>query len=118
VLGYLAANCGSCHKGDGEIAPQMPSLRYSDLIRDGDAAAAGLIGRRTVWQVPGVAEGASVLIDPSAPDTSAMLARMRSRSPSSQMPPLGTVLRDQVAVDALTAWVRRDLATTTAARNK
>lgn len=109
MLGYLAANCGSCHRGDGEIASQMPSLKHSDL-RDGDAVAVSLVGRGTVWQVPGVREGASVLIDHGTPDASAMLRRMRSRSPSSQMPPLGTVLRDEKAIDALAKWISGDLA--------
>ena len=93
------------------------SLEEAATEVDG-AAAAGLIGRRTVWHVPGAADGASVLIDPVEPELSALLARMRSRSPSSQMPPLGTVLRDQVAVDALTEWIRGELATTAAARNR
>jgi mono/diheme cytochrome c family protein len=109
MLGYLTANCGSCHKGDGEIAPQVPSLRYDGLLRDGDAVARSLVGRRTAWQVPGVREGGSTLLDPSSPDASAMLVRMRSRSPSSQMPPLGTVLRDQKAIDALSQWMSGDL---------
>ena len=111
MLGYLAANCGSCHRGDGEIAVTMPSLKHSDLLRDGNATALSLVGRGTAWQVSGVREGATVLIDPGAPDTSAMLVRMRSRSPSSQMPPLGTVLRDQKAIDALLQWMSGDLAT-------
>jgi hypothetical protein len=88
----------------------MPSLKHSDLVRDGDAVASSLVGRSAAWQVPGVREGASVLIDSVAPDASAMLVRMRSRSPSSQMPPLGTVLRDQKAVDALAQWISGDLA--------
>jgi hypothetical protein len=87
----------------------MPSLKHSDL-RDGDAVAVSLVGRGTVWQVPGVREGASVLIDHGTPDASAMLMRMRSRSPSSQMPPLGTVLRDEKAIDALSKWISGDLA--------
>jgi hypothetical protein len=33
--------------------------------------------------------------------------RMRSRRPSSQMPPLGTVIRDQQPVDVITAWIQR-----------
>jgi cytochrome c553 len=106
MIGYLSTNCGSCHRGDGEMAVRVPSLRYSDVMPDGDAAAAALAGRTTDWQVPGVREGGSVLIDPASPESSAMLVRMRSRSPSSQMPPLGTVLRDQEAIDALTQWVR------------
>jgi cytochrome c553 len=111
MLGYLAANCGSCHRGDGEVAVQVPSLKPSDVLRDGDAVALRLVGRATAWQVPGLREGASVLIDHQAPEASAMFVRMRSRSPSSQMPPLGTVLRDERAVDALSQWIRGDLAT-------
>jgi mono/diheme cytochrome c family protein len=110
MLGYLAANCGSCHRGDGEMAVRVPSLRYDQMLRDGDAVAASLIGRGTSWQVPGVRDGASVLIDVAAPESSAMLIRMRSRSPSSQMPPLGTVLRDDAALEMMRQWIARDLA--------
>jgi hypothetical protein len=105
LLGYLAANCGACHNGSDEIAVVGPSLKFSDLMADGDAVAARLVNHRTSWQVPGVAEGQSVLIDPRLPDQSAMLVRMRSRRPSSQMPPLGTVLRDEDAVTALRQWI-------------
>ena len=110
VLGYFTANCGSCHRGDGEMAVQVPSLRYSDVMHDGDATALRLVGRRTDWHVPGSQDGTSVLLDPVAPERSAMLYRMRSRSPSSQMPPLGTVVRDQQAVDALARWISGVLA--------
>jgi hypothetical protein len=105
VLGYFAANCGSCHNRSGEIATLGPSLKHSDLLADGDAIARSLVGHPTHWQVPGQPEGASVLIDPVTPEKSAMLVRMRSRSPSSQMPPLGSVVRDQVALDAVRRWI-------------
>ena len=65
-----------------------------------------MIGQRTKWQVPGLADGASVLIDPRAPENSAMLVRMRSRRPSSQMPPLGTVVRDEAAIDGMNRWLK------------
>ena len=107
LLGYFAANCGSCHNASGEIATLGPSLKFNDLLDDGDAVAARLLGHATNWQVPGVPEGKSVLIDPRAVDQSAMLVRMRSRRPSSQMPPLGTVLRDDAALAALTRWAQR-----------
>ena len=106
VLGYLLANCGTCHDGRGEIAALGPTLRVEDLLTDGDAAARALIGQTTRWQVPGVQDGDSVLIDLAAPERSALLVRMRSRSPSSQMPPLGTVLRDAAAVERVSAWVQ------------
>ena len=84
--------------------------RYADVMADGDAVARSLVGRATRWQVPGAPDGASVVLDPAAPDQSALLARMRSRRPSSQMPPLGTVVRDQQAVDAVAEWIATDLA--------
>jgi mono/diheme cytochrome c family protein len=108
VLGYLAANCGGCHNGQGEIAALGPSLKHSDVAMDGDAVVRRMVGHPTAWQVPGLPEGTSVLVDPEAPDRSALLVRMRSRRPSSQMPPLGTVLGDREAVDAISRWIERE----------
>ena len=105
VLGYLAANCGHCHNQSGDIATLGPSLKHSDVVRDGQATAARLVDHPTHWQVPGVPDGASTLVSSRAPDASAILVRMRSRRPSSQMPPLGTVIRDEDAVAAVTRWV-------------
>jgi mono/diheme cytochrome c family protein len=113
VLGYLSANCATCHNGNGEIAALGPTITYNELVRDGDAVARSLVDQPTKWQVPGVPEGASTLVSTHAPDTSAVLVRMRSRRPSSQMPPLGTVLRDQQAVDAITSWIARVAASRT-----
>jgi cytochrome c553 len=104
ALGYLAANCGGCHNGRGEIAAMGPSLKYDELLTDADRVARSLVGHATKWQVPGMPEGQSLLINPDAVEKSAVLVRMRSRSPLSQMPPLGTVVRDADAVEALTAW--------------
>lgn len=105
VLGYLVGNCSMCHNGDGEITASGPVIRYRALIEDADAVARSLVESPTRWQVPGVDADGSVLVAPGAPQRSAILARMRSRAPSSQMPPLGTSVRDQAAVDALTSWI-------------
>lgn len=104
ILGYLLANCGSCHDGRGEIAALAPVLDPRELTTDGDAVVQRWFAQRTRWQVPGAAEGESLLLDVTSPERSALLVRMRSRRPSTQMPPLGTVLRDQVAVDAILEW--------------
>ncbi len=109
ALGYIAANCSMCHNGNGEITAAAPVVRYADLLEDGDAVARSFLERPTRWQLPGAADGRTVLVRPGAPDQSALLARVRSRSPSSQMPPLGTVVRDQTAVDLLTRWIATDL---------
>lgn len=104
VLGYLAGNCGSCHGRDGDVPAVTPFLRTDQLVADGDAVARAMTGRLTTWQVPGHDEGTR-LIDPLVPQASALLARMKSRRPSSQMPPLGTVVRDDDAVAALQGWI-------------
>jgi hypothetical protein len=65
-----------------------------------------MTGQQTRWQAPGRADG-TLLIDTASPDQSALLLRMRSRRPSSQMPPLGTVVQDQQAIDAIRAWISR-----------
>lgn len=104
VLGYLSGNCGACHNGDGQIAAHVPSFAYADLMDDGDGIARRMMGQPTRWQAPGRTDG-TMLIDPSSPDQSALLLRMRSRRPSSQMPPLGTVVPDQEAVAAIGRWV-------------
>jgi cytochrome c553 len=103
VLGYLSANCGACHNGDGQITAQLPSFHYADVI-DGEATARQLIGQPARWQAPGRTEG-TLLIDSASPAASAVLLRMGSRRPSTQMPPLGTVLRDQQAIDAIGQWI-------------
>lgn len=110
VLGYLAANCAVCHNGRGEIAAMGPTIPYRALLEDGQAVADGLIRQATRWQLPGRPDGSTVLIEPGAPDHSALLARMRSRAPSSQMPPLGTVRRDQQAIDLIARWIAVELA--------
>jgi mono/diheme cytochrome c family protein len=108
VLGYLAANCGTCHHPAGGTSFSGPSLKHSDL-RDGDDVVARLLRYATTWQVPGQPEGTTLMLNAALPDASAMLARMRSRRPSSQMPPLGTVLRDEKAIAAIENWIATDL---------
>jgi mono/diheme cytochrome c family protein len=105
VLGYLAVNCSICHNGEADGAPGGPSLTLRDLLSDADATARRLVDRPSAWQVPGVAEGQSVVIHPGSPELSALFVRLRSRAPSSQMPPLGTVVRDQQATDAIGRWI-------------
>lgn len=104
VLGYFAANCGHCHNGSNEIAYDGPSLKHNDVL-DGDAVAAALLAKATTWQIPGQPEGTSRMLALGHAEASAMLARMKSRRPSSQMPPLGTALADEEAIAAISKWI-------------
>ena len=122
VLGYLSSNCGSCHNEESSlaslglflrarIAPShlAPSDVPSHLAPSAPShpeAVRSLLRRTAKWQIPHTAEGASAFVTPGAPDLSALFVRMRSRRPSSQMPPFGTVLHDQKALDLIDAWIR------------
>ena len=98
LLGYLAGNCGGCHNRQSDLAPLGLHWKHSDMTSRGADALLGLLAHRTKWQVPGVPEGESVVIDSTRPEESALLRRMRSRSPASQMPPMGTAVQDREAV--------------------
>jgi hypothetical protein len=107
ALGYLTANCGHCHN-DGSVAAtvQFP-LRlpaYATPL-DVDAIVSALADRTTKWDLPHSTPGTTRLVVPGTPDASAMFVRMRSRRPSSQMPPLGTTLADQEALSLVSAWI-------------
>jgi hypothetical protein len=69
-----------------------------------------LLQRPTTWQRPGAGEDPTMALVPGAPELSGLLHRMRSRRPSSQMPPLGTVVQDSNAVTLVTTWIRNELA--------
>jgi mono/diheme cytochrome c family protein len=105
VVGYLSTNCGACHNGDGAIPARLPSLAYADVMADADRVMQSMLGLHSRWQAPGRPEGTTVLLDPDDPRGSAILLRMRSRRPSSQMPPLGTTLQDREAIDAIGRWI-------------
>jgi hypothetical protein len=107
LLGYLAGNCGVCHNRQGDLAPLGLHWKHSDMTTRGADALVGLTGHRSKWQVPGVPDGESLVVDPVHPEQSALLRRMRSRSPASQMPPIGTVVQDRDAVALLTGWLER-----------
>jgi hypothetical protein len=99
ALGYLSTNCGSCHNRESSIASLGLMLKY------GDEALATTVNQRGHWVVP-EAQEESRLINPGHPESSAIIRRVKSRRPSSQMPPLGTVVVDRAAVDLLTRWVK------------
>jgi hypothetical protein len=130
ALGYLSTNCGSCHNRESSIASLGLILKHSltDPVGRGGTflsaearrakvevppasagrcmpALATTAGKRGHWVVP-EAQEASRIINPGHPESSALVRRVKSRRPSSQMPPLGTVLVDRQAVDLLTSWIQ------------
>lgn len=112
ALGYLSTNCGSCHNRESSIASLGLLLRHE--INPGGGrlpndkctpALATTVNRKGHWLVPANPDESRV-INPGRPELSALIQRIRSRRPASQMPPIGTVIQDRAAVDLLTAWVK------------
>jgi hypothetical protein len=107
AVGYLSGNCGSCHNGSGPLARIGLDLLH-DVSGEPTApeparvTAVDVAGR---FLVPGHAPDASRRVAPGDPERSTLLYRMRSRRPSSQMPPLGTVVRDDEAIELVRRWI-------------
>jgi mono/diheme cytochrome c family protein len=109
ALGYLHANCGTCHDSQGPLASLGVSLRHALGARvERDEPGAGAIGRRSRYRVAS-APGESDWIRPGAPSSSAIVARMASRSPVAQMPPLATKIVDEEGLALLRRWIEEDL---------
>ncbi len=105
ALGYLSTNCGNCHNRESSLASLGLFLKYDVQKKDQcSPALVSTAGKRGHWVVPEAPEE-SRLINPGKPDASAIIRRARSRRPSSQMPPMGSVIVDKQGVDVLTAWV-------------
>ncbi|HEX5765437.1 MAG TPA: hypothetical protein VFY27_07705 [Woeseiaceae bacterium] len=107
ALGYLHGNCGHCHNDTGPIAELDLSLRQSAVARSASAA-------RTLESLVGYpAEVSTKKIDtrvvPGSHESSMLFARMRTRNPLMQMPPLGTRVSDATAVALIGSWIEQDL---------
>ena len=110
ALGYLHGNCSSCHTAGGELASLGFSLQYPvGLAPDADPPAVlTAFARSSTFRVAGWT-GVNDRLRPGDPDRSVLVARMASRHPVAQMPPLGTRLVDEDAVRLIRKWVAEDL---------
>jgi hypothetical protein len=108
VLGYLHGNCGHCHNPVGPLAPVGMVLSHPVTVEPGSAAPALVTtwDRSGHWEIPGLSAGVSRRIAAGFPERSTIVERMRSRKPSTRMPPLGTALPDRDAVALLESWIR------------
>ena len=105
ALGYLSTNCGSCHNRESSIASLGLILKHTVTdTSECTPALATTSGKRGHWVVP-EAQEESRLINPGHPESSAIIRRVKSRRPLSQMPPVGSVVVDKRGLDLLTSWV-------------
>ena len=107
ALGYLTANCGHCHHDGSRVATVRHPLLMPAFATPAQVLTTirTLLSQTSTWDLPHGEPGTTRVLRAGAPEASAILARMRSRRPSTQMPPLGTVLPDAEAIDLLSRWI-------------
>jgi mono/diheme cytochrome c family protein len=104
VLGYLHGNCGHCHNDLGSLAPLELSLAQTHSTRAAGALRS-LVGESSRYRAHGVEQR----VAPGRAASSALIVRMRSRNPLSQMPPIGTTVIDTEALALIERWINNDL---------
>jgi mono/diheme cytochrome c family protein len=92
---YLHANCAHCHQPEGWSSPDLTmDLRFDRSLRDAE-----ICGVRPMFFRSG-----SALIEPGAPEQSAILLRMRDTG-LDRMPPVATTVVDPFADALLSSWI-------------
>jgi hypothetical protein len=106
ALGYLHANCGSCHNPEGTAADRLDldlSLRAGSLTRANDTP-----GYKTTVDVA-LTDTESALtkrIAPGDPDQSGVILRMMLRGDDKAMPPLASETADADGLTLIRAWIQ------------
>jgi hypothetical protein len=104
-LGYLHGNCSHCHNDSG--APAPVDLVLAQRVTDSgstERVLRSMIDGRVRFRGHGLGNDAP-LIAPGNPQASVLIARMRSRNPSTQMPPIGTQAPDVEALALIERWI-------------
>jgi hypothetical protein len=111
ALGYLHANCGNCHvdpKLSSAAVPVEMQLALDPADPDmADSAVRRLVGSESRYRAQDAADARVVVPGNAAAGT--LLARMRSRDPRIQMPPLGSAIPDRDAIALLERWINEEL---------
>lgn len=99
ALSYLHVNCAPCHQPDGPAIGAWDArihtpvwkkrVLFGDIVRD-------------------EAEEEAFIIYPGQPENSALLRRASIRGPR-QMPPIGSHIVDEAAIEVLEEWIKSDL---------
>lgn len=107
ALGYLHANCGHCHNDDGPLADLDLALQQSAVT--GSEGSARTLETLVDYPSEFRLQRVDTRLVPGAHELSMLLARMRSRHPLVQMPPLGTRMSDAEANRLIEHWIEHDL---------
>jgi mono/diheme cytochrome c family protein len=108
ALGYLHGNCGHCHN-DGALGGVELSLaqKAASPGESAERALASLVGHASRFRPREAAAVQRVV--PGDPESSVLVARVKSTNPSARMPPLGVQVADREGIGLLERWVREVL---------
>jgi Planctomycete cytochrome C len=111
VLGYLNANCGQCH-ADPKLAVGAVPVELQLAIDPSDPGSGeqvlrNLLESESRYRPRGASD--TRLLVPGDATAGTLLARIRSRDPRIQMPPLGSAKPDLQAIALIEQWIERDL---------
>jgi hypothetical protein len=104
AMGYLHANCGTCHNGQGPLASLGLDMFYrpSEGSASADRIRASLLDARALRAL-----GQTQLrVSSGSPEHSVLVQRMRARDGFTQMPPLGTRTSDREALALVERWIQ------------
>jgi hypothetical protein len=104
ALGYLHANCSNCHNRRSTIARLGRSLT---VRADGTPEALESVGQESHYRPTGTEISERVVA--GDPDGSLLTARVSSRDPARQMPPMDTHLVDEAGLALLRRWIAEEL---------
>jgi cytochrome c556 len=104
ALGYLHANCGTCHNDRSFVMARTPIslwLTVDSLASlEGTAPYQTAVGKRT-----GLDGEHELLIAAGAPEQSEIVARMLQRGTEEQMPPIASKKIDPDGVALVESWI-------------
>jgi mono/diheme cytochrome c family protein len=102
ALGYLHGNCGNCHNDEGPLA--VLDMTLAQRVAKPSPVLRSIVGVQSQFVPPG-APADAVRLAPGHLAASVIAARMNSRDPLQQMPPLGTTAVDTEAMALVSRWI-------------
>ncbi len=105
ALGYLHANCGSCHNPSKDGLPQFDLNLWLDVGLSSPEESGA-------WQTA-VNKDTQIFKDqhvdgrivPGHPERSALLYRMMQRGNRAQMPPIASKITDEAGIEIVSTWI-------------
>ncbi|WP_428267406.1 hypothetical protein [Haliangium sp.] len=107
ALGYLHANCSTCHNPDSMVYQYGDAVMDFRLYTDGLGSLESTAAFKTAvcGEIRQQLAGAEQIIVPGDPTTSAVFMRMNLRGNGDQMPKIGSDIIDDLGVEIMWLWI-------------